>query len=88
MFGVTLGLQPINWRKSMYDSEDSLSGLTEEEAKEFHGLFMASFVGFTAVATAAHVLVWMWRPWIPSDGGYAEATGVIQQASTYLSMLG
>lgn len=71
----------------MYDSDNSLSGLTEEEAKEFHGMFMASAVGFTLVATAAHVLVWMWRPWIPSDSGYAEATSVIQQASTYLSML-
>ena len=42
----------------------SLSGLTEHEAREFHGIFMASFAGFTAIAIVAHVLVWMWRPWL------------------------
>jgi light-harvesting complex 1 beta chain len=26
----------------------SLSGLTETEAREFHGLFMSGFIGFTA----------------------------------------
>jgi light-harvesting complex 1 beta chain len=38
--------------------------LTPEEAKEFHKLFMSSFIGFTGVAVVAHWLVWMWRPWI------------------------
>lgn len=42
----------------------SLSGLTEPEAREFHRIFMASFIGFTAVAVVAHILVWMWRPWL------------------------
>ncbi len=42
----------------------SLSGLTEQEAKEFHGVFMTSFIGFTVVAIVAHVLVWAWRPWL------------------------
>ena len=44
--------------------EGSLSGLTEQEAKEFHGIFVSSFIGFTVVAVIAHVLVWMWRPWL------------------------
>ena len=44
--------------------EGSLSGLTEQEAKEFHGIFITSFIGFTTVAVIAHVLVWMWRPWL------------------------
>ena len=53
-------------------SESStLSGLTEEEAKEFHGIFMTSFIGFTVVAIVAHILVWMWRPWLPGPDGYA-----------------
>ena len=30
--------------------------LTPEEAKEFHKLFMSSFLGFTAVAVVAHAL--------------------------------
>ena len=42
----------------------SLSGLTEKEAQEFHGIFMKSFVGFTFIAIVAHILVWQWRPWL------------------------
>jgi light-harvesting complex 1 beta chain len=50
---------------AMPDSRSgSLSGLTEQEAKEFHGVFMTSFIGFTVVAIVAHVLVWAWRPWL------------------------
>jgi light-harvesting complex 1 beta chain len=42
----------------------SLTGLTEGEAKEFHGIFVASFILFTVIAIIAHVLVWQWRPWL------------------------
>ena len=61
----------------------SLSGLTDQEAQEFHALFMKSFIGFTAVAAVAHLLVWMWRPWLvggklsalpASDAGQAVAS--------------
>jgi len=45
------------------EKKTSLSGLTEEEAKEFHKIFMSSFLGFTAIAVIAHILVWSWRPW-------------------------
>ncbi|MBU6406381.1 MAG: light-harvesting protein [Alphaproteobacteria bacterium] len=48
----------------------TLSGLTAAEAKEFHGLFMGSWIMFTLVAIGAHVLVWLWRPWFPGVGGY------------------
>ena len=44
--------------------ERSLSGLTEDEAKEFHSIFVKSFLGFTAVAVVAHILAWAWRPWL------------------------
>jgi light-harvesting complex 1 beta chain len=54
----------------------SLSGLTESEAKEFHALFIKSFIGFTIIAIVAHILVWSWRPWIPSAKGYAMLDGV------------
>jgi light-harvesting complex 1 beta chain len=55
----------------------TLSGLTEAEAREFHRIFMTSFVIFTIIAIAAHVLVWMWRPWLPGPNGYSELlTGV------------
>jgi light-harvesting complex 1 beta chain len=39
------------------------SGLTENESKEFHGIFVTSFIGFTVIAIVAHFLVWQWRPW-------------------------
>jgi light-harvesting complex 1 beta chain len=38
--------------------------LTPDEAKEFHKLFISSFLLFTLVAIVAHVLVWNWRPWL------------------------
>jgi len=46
------------------ETSGSLTGLTPEAAKEFHGLFLTSFIGFTTVAVIAHVLVWFWRPWL------------------------
>jgi light-harvesting complex 1 beta chain len=54
----------------------TLSGLTEDEAKEFHALFIKSFIAFTGVAILAHILVWSWRPWIPGPKGYAMLDGV------------
>lgn len=50
------------------DRTVSLSGLTEQEAKEFHGVFMSSAVLFTVIAIIAHILVWAWRPWFPDPG--------------------
>jgi light-harvesting complex 1 beta chain len=38
--------------------------LTPEEAKEFHKLWTAGFVGFVGTAVVAHILVWMWAPWL------------------------
>jgi light-harvesting complex 1 beta chain len=46
------------------EGKSSLSGLTDREAKEFHGVFITSFIGFTIVALIAHVLAWNWRPWL------------------------
>ena len=60
---------------SVYDT-----GLTESEAKEFHGLFMTSFFIFTAIAVIAHILVWYWRPWFPGPTGYASIDGGVQSA--------
>jgi light-harvesting complex 1 beta chain len=58
------------------NDRSSLSGLTEAEAQEFHGLFVRSFIAFTVIAIIAHFLVWMWRPWIPGPKGYAMLDGV------------
>ena len=56
----------------------SLSGLTESEAKEFHGLFVTSFIGFVVVAIIAHFLVWQWRQWLPSVTGYKPSAVITQ----------
>jgi light-harvesting complex 1 beta chain len=65
----------------MANSNDSVTGLTGQEAKEFHRIFMAGFIGFTFIAIAAHILVWMWRPWFPGVGGYTEIQGAVQHAA-------
>jgi light-harvesting complex 1 beta chain len=52
------------------------SGLTNEEAREFHRLFMASFFMFTLIAIVAHLLVWNWRPWFPPLEGASLIHGV------------
>jgi light-harvesting complex 1 beta chain len=49
----------------------SLSGLSEAEAREFHGIFVTSFIAFTVIAIIAHFLVWQWRPWLPGPTGYS-----------------
>jgi light-harvesting complex 1 beta chain len=61
--------------------------LTPEEAKEFHKIFVSSFIGFTIVAIIAHVLVWMWRPWLPSVNGYAMLNDAVQVASATITSI-
>jgi light-harvesting complex 1 beta chain len=64
-----------------------MSGLTEDEAKEFHSLFVTSFVVFTVIAIVAHFLVWQWRPWLPGAKGYALLDGVNQTVSYLTSFV-
>jgi light-harvesting complex 1 beta chain len=52
------------------------SYLTPEEAKEFHRLFITSFIVFTIIAIVAHFLVWQWRPWFPAVTGYAAVSSL------------
>jgi light-harvesting complex 1 beta chain len=42
----------------------SLSGLTEDEAKEFHEQFKTTFTAFIGIAAVAHLLVFATRPWL------------------------
>ncbi|MEO0594299.1 MAG: light-harvesting antenna LH1, beta subunit [Myxococcota bacterium] len=59
----------------------SLSGLTDEEAKEFHSGFIVVFITYVLIAFAAHVLTWMWRPWFAGPEGYpamGDAQAVIE----------
>ena len=65
----------------------SLSGFSESEAREFHGYFIQGFLIFTAIAIVAHILVWMWRPWIPGPEGYASLEGINQTVAAFLPMI-
>ena len=62
----------------------SLSGLTEQEAREFHRIFMTSFAIFVAIAIVAHILAWMWRPWLPGPNGYASMLEGVQLAINHV----
>jgi light-harvesting complex 1 beta chain len=53
--------------------EKSLSGLTDEEAREFHQIFTSSFVAFIVVAIVAHILAWSWRPFWPGPQGWVQS---------------
>jgi light-harvesting complex 1 beta chain len=70
---------------SEYDKEVSASGLTAAEAKEFHRIFLTSFVVFVIVALIAHFFAWQWRPWLPGPSGYA--TSMLDSARVFMSSL-
>jgi light-harvesting complex 1 beta chain len=63
----------------------SMSGLTDSEAREFHSIFVTSFIVFTVIAIIAHILVWQWRPWLPGPDGYK--TGMLQGVAFVQSLL-
>ena len=64
-------------------ADNSLTGLTSDQAREFHALYMRGLMGFTAIAIVAHVLVWIWRPWFPGVDGYTDgaAAGGTEESS-------
>jgi len=71
----------------MSEQGGSLTGLSTNEAKEFHSAYMQGFLGFTAVAVVAHILVWMWRPWIPGPDGYSALDAVYAAATSPIASL-
>lgn len=69
------------------DQNQSISGLSEQEAKEFHKIFVVSFIVFVAIALVAHILVWQWRPWLPGPGGYAVIDSAAAAVSSFISSI-
>ncbi|MBV6657784.1 MAG: light-harvesting protein [Devosiaceae bacterium] len=63
----------------------SLTGLSSEEAREFHRIFVKSAIAFTGWAFAAHVLVWLWRPW--SLARETASVDMIEGVTTLAAML-
>ena len=69
------------------EKNQSISGLSEKEAKEFHKIFVVSFIVFTVIALIAHILAWQWRPWFPGEEGYAMIEGASAAATSFISSL-
>lgn len=67
------------------EKSGSYSGLSEAEAKEFHRIFATSFLVFTGIAVVAHVLAWMWRPWLPGVNGYSLLETAQSAAQSFLA---
>lgn len=42
----------------------SFTGLTDEQAQELHEVYLKGFYLFTGVALVAHLLTFVWRPWL------------------------
>lgn len=63
------------------------SGLNANEAREFHALFVTSFLLFTGIAVVAHFLVWLWRPWFPGEDGYSMINQTTEQLSHLMTYL-
>ncbi len=63
----------------------SLSGMTENEAEEFHKYYIQGATMFTAVAVVAHILVWLWRPWIPGPEGYTSLSDTVTTVASLAS---
>lgn len=64
-----------------------LSGVSDAEAKEFHGGFMMGMIVFVAVAVVAHYLVWIWRPWLSAPGKSASLENIQQSITSITSLL-
>ncbi|MEM9010569.1 MAG: light-harvesting antenna LH1, beta subunit [Pseudomonadota bacterium] len=47
----------------MADNQLSFTGLTDEQARELHEVYISGFGLFTIVAVVAHAAVMFWRPW-------------------------
>lgn len=63
------------------------SGLSPNEAREFHAIFVTSFLFFTGIAVVAHFLVWLWRPWLPGIEGYSLMNDAVEKLTTAVTYL-
>lgn len=68
----------------MENTRSTITGLNDEEAREYHSFFVTSTIGYIAIAIVAHFLVWQWRPWFPSAKGYALLEGAAASVTTML----
>ena len=69
----------------MADKNPSWTGLSDQEAEEFHKYYLQGMYLFVGIAIVAHLLVWFWRPWIPGPAGYK--TSAIDAVHTVASAI-
>lgn len=48
----------------MASEKQTLSGLTAEEAQEFHKLFKTSAIAMSLFPFLAHISMWFYNPWL------------------------
>ncbi|MGD1888972.1 MAG: light-harvesting protein [Cohaesibacteraceae bacterium] len=48
----------------MASDKQSLSGLSHEEAKEFHRILMKSAFALSLFPFLAHISMWFYNPWL------------------------
>ncbi|MEL6287694.1 MAG: light-harvesting antenna LH1, beta subunit [Pseudomonadota bacterium] len=63
------------------------SGLSENEAKEVHGLVMQTAFIYVGIALIAHFLVWTQKPWFVGWEESSVATDVLPAVQTVLTAL-
>ena len=71
----------------MAGPNESLTGLTDAQAQEFHAIFTKSMMIFVIACVVAHILVWFWRPWFPAVGGYKDAAAWLMDTGTQVAQL-
>ncbi|MEM6954040.1 MAG: light-harvesting antenna LH1, beta subunit [Myxococcota bacterium] len=68
----------------MADSKESATGLTEEEAKEFHSGIIKGTIGYLFFAVVAHYLMWIYKPWFHPNENIGELMDAGQTLATTL----
>ena len=66
---------------------ESMSGLTPDEAKEFHRYYMQGLWMFVGIAVVAHLLTWIWRPWFHPEKTTGAASDFLPNAASTLTSL-
>jgi len=69
------------------DRPGSISGLNQNEAREFHAIFVTSTLFYVGIAVVAHFLVWLWRPWFPGVEGYSMMNDATEKLATFMTYL-
>lgn len=64
-------------KETMDKSGLYLGNVSDAEAKEFHNAFMSGFYIWLLVAIVAHILVWMWKPWLTVDAKRASLESLV-----------